>query len=994
MLALNLPLIATISMMSLLLACSSAAAQILPSKPETVTQDRAVSPVQSRTRLPDSVQKDLARLEADAKAERCAGLEPELVWNWYPGFDWSMAKRYGNDRELYDDGNGGKTGNGIIDLPNTKAYVTNMRSYSNEPSDACACKRQADGTCEAQFRVSLTTAGTKVADWRRVASSLREAREANQCPILNFPDRPNPAQFTFVIDGKTLPANDVNSVDVCLTEGHHPIQLDMTYGEETRTVTRQIEVIDHLIVNLGDSFGAGEGAPETNFRPKRMEHFAGWGSDNVYKAVDWTKHYIQQVPFFAQWADPGIEIPMTTRKIYAYTEIHEEKIKHGGNTFKIPGTDWEIKYDEREYPILFTKWDHVKYRANVSMPDWETIKSRFYDRGQPDGDALKILMDHHHAHRSSATGASQLALHLEHHDEKSSVTFVNLAASGATIGDGVIGPYRGVYELKFKGSMDDYIPQNDGVPGLRPQITELADMIGGRKVDHLYLSVGGNDAGFAQVIEVFLTAWNFESDKLDGNIQKMLAYLRNGKWDEADWNRAPSTGAWRPSLLSVAWNNTNKDSVVGLNGLRDGYQTVNDKLQTSLGARRFSGDITLIGYPNFTASARTDMSPKLQKRTLDGSALFYCDVHVKASEDPALPVNLDFDPHEFKQAQTRVLGALSATMRDALFRINSNNEKTGIPISWSLLDQGQRPAHHGICGYGQYDRFEFAEKYRAYTQTNQNDGTYLTNKVADRDGFAWYRTPQQGAATQRGMAITNTGLFHPNEFGYRHVGRRMMEELEFYGAEFTSPDYISLDQKELFNDRNDSLREAKLARYVNQDGVIAGDLDGSQDVEMFQIPVSVRRCEPMTVDIQTEVPAYKLTVWAFGPNGELVARTEGPSSSIKMLRQDDAPSVTLTPSPPITRSGESAALKAFQTAQNAQYEGRFCPPESYTAFDSKRRADTGLQLTFLAEHRDDIWVAISHADNLNFDPVTGRGDNRSEMDRDRVVFEGAIRLSE
>jgi hypothetical protein len=265
---LNPPLVAAISMLGFLLGSLPMAAQVLPSKSETVTQERSVSPLPSGTRLPESVQQDLARLEADAKAERCAGLEPELAWNWYPGFDWSMAKRYGNDRELYDDGKGGKIGNGIIDLPNTRAYVTNTQSYSNEPSDACACKRQPDGSCEAQFRVSLTTAGTKVADWRRVASSLRQAREDNQCPTLNFPDQPNPAQFTFVVDGKNLPANDVNSVDVCLTEGHHPIQLDMTYGDETRSVTRQIEVIDHLIVNLGDSYGAGEGAPETNYRPQ------------------------------------------------------------------------------------------------------------------------------------------------------------------------------------------------------------------------------------------------------------------------------------------------------------------------------------------------------------------------------------------------------------------------------------------------------------------------------------------------------------------------------------------------------------------------------------------------------------------------------------------------------------------------------------------------------------------------------------------------------
>ncbi|MEL6859905.1 MAG: hypothetical protein AAFO74_16070 [Pseudomonadota bacterium] len=959
------------AMLCLLFAASPLTAQVLPSKNETVTQTRQASPVPGSSRLPDSVQRDIARSAADAKAERCAQLEPELTWNWYPGFDWNMPKRYGNDRALYDDGNGGKTGNGIVDLPNTKAYITNSQSYSNEPSDACRCERQPDGTCEARFRVRLTTANVKSANWRRVASSLREARENNQCPALTFPDRPNPAQFTFFVDGQRLPVDDTNPVDVCLTEGHHPIRLDMSYDDTTRTVVRQIEIIDHLIVNLGDSFGAGEGAPETNFRPQLMEHFAGWGSDNVFKSVDWTKHYIQQVPFFAQWADPGIEIPMTTKKIYAYTEIHEEK----------------AKYDGQEYPLLFTKWDHVKYRADMTMPDWDAIKSRFYDRGQPANDDLKVLMDHHHAHRSSATGASQLALHLDYHDPKSSVTFVNLAASGATIQDGVIGPYRGVYELKSKTNMSAFVPEHNGVPGLRPQISELSDLIGDRKVDHLYLSVGGNDAGFAQVIEVFLTAWNFESDRLDANVQKMLTYLRNGKWDEADWTRMPGTGAIRPSLLSFAWQNANQDSVVGLDGLQAGYQTVNDTLQNLLGRRRFSGDVTLIGYPNFTASTRTDMSPKLNKRTLDDSELYYCDIHVKSGQDPALPVDLDFDPHEFKQAQTHVLGALSSTMRKAVMRINSKNNRDEVPINWSLLDQGQRPAHHGICGYGQYDRFEFAAEYRQYTARNLLNGSFLTNSVADKDGFAWYRTPQQGAATQRGMAITNTGLFHPNEFGYRHVGRRLLQELKFYGAEFTSSDFINADQASLFADPDDSLREASRVR----NNVIKGALVGSQDVQMYRIPVSTRRCVPMRVEFKSDASDNQLAIWAFGPNGELVATTSNRSAGIELIGQTTEMKRSQSTSVSFPQSRISPAGIALQRVQPPEHETKFCPAEAHTAYQTTRRTDEGLQLTFLAGHRDDIWIAVSHADNLKFDPVTGRGDNRENLDRDRIDFEGTIR---
>lgn len=961
-----------------LLGCSlSTHAQTDTLDTETVRQPKGMTQTQSGT---NEAALDAA---AELKARRCAALEQEMNARWHPGFDWSMPKRYGNDRALYDDGKGGLKGNGIIDLPNTSAYVSNNKSYSNDPADACTCKPQPDGTCAPRFRVDLTLDGTRQATWRRVPSSVQSQRERFSCPMIDITDAPDPAAMTWVVDERRFAAPDEGDTKVCLTEGHHPITLEMRYGEEMRSVTRYIEVIDHLIVNLGDSFGAGEGVPETNYRPELMQPLNG----DTYYAFDWSNSSESQIPFFAQWADPGIEIPMTRRSIKAYSDIFATK----------------ETYDGKEYPVPLTYEGDATHRAWVTMPDWEEIKRQFYKAGQPDNHPFKILMDHQHSHRSSATGASQLALHLEYWDPKSSVTFINLAASGAQMQIGMLNPYRGVFELKDRGNMGDFLPKHGNLPGLQPQIDHLADLIGERNIDHIYLSVGGNDAGFANVIEVFLQAWSFDDNKLDQNIIDMRNFLKDGHWHEADFG----------GLLGAGWDGANKDEVTGLTELNTDYRAVNDRFIAEVGTRRLAESITLIGYPNFTTSSKNRFDPAIDVELDDGRTAYYCDIKVRSGEDPMLhrhiseripgghepaapiiDVDLDFDPEEFKQASRIVLDELTSKMRSSVNELNTENRVKGVDTRWSFLEQGDEPKMHGICGGDYYNRFKFNENYNNYVSTNLEYGSFLTNSIADADGYAWYRTPQAAGAIQRGTPVINSGLFHPNEFGYRHVGRRMMEELEFYGAELTEDAFIdpASSRYTRFFDNDDSILEAGHKGIKIPGSDFEGRLAGSQDVAMFAVTMTGIRCTPTTFRLDVSDAGRDLVLTVFAANGEVLGSTSDfLRPEIKSTGAVTFANITQKSEQDVSVSTSSGRDK-FSTQTPSQtlvpvHQNKFCKPEAYVALDGKlREVNAASEVVLMSQHLNVVYVAVSHADNLKFDPVTGRGDNRSNMTRGSVSF--------
>ena len=87
------------------------------------------------------------------------------------------------------------------------------------------------------------------------------------------------------------------------------------------------------------------------------------------------------------------------------------------------------------------------------------------------------------AHRSFKSGYSLAARQIEDMDPHSTVTFINLSVSGAKIQDGLMQP-------------------QPNRPWMRKgQVGYLKELVGDNKIDVLLLSIGGNDIGFANILE-------------------------------------------------------------------------------------------------------------------------------------------------------------------------------------------------------------------------------------------------------------------------------------------------------------------------------------------------------------------------------------------------------------------------------------------------------------------------------------------------------------
>jgi lysophospholipase L1-like esterase len=94
-------------------------------------------------------------------------------------------------------------------------------------------------------------------------------------------------------------------------------------------------------------------------------------------------------------------------------------------------------------------------------------------------------------HRSIHSGPARAAQLIEEDDEQSSVTFVHLACSGATVPKGLLGGYQGIEP-----------PVNE--PPLEPQVSVLNRIEARQPVDAVLLSIGANDIHFGDIVRFCL----------------------------------------------------------------------------------------------------------------------------------------------------------------------------------------------------------------------------------------------------------------------------------------------------------------------------------------------------------------------------------------------------------------------------------------------------------------------------------------------------------
>jgi hypothetical protein len=211
------------------------------------------------------------------------------------------------------------------------------------------------------------------------------------------------------------------------------------------------------------------------------------------------------------------------------------------------------------------------------------------------------------AHRSIYSAPAQAAWLLEQNDPHTSVTFVSVASSGATTRHLLESQSRFDFEGHFVAG--DYLFEGDtSLPGQISQVralTRQGDSF--REIDRLFLSAGGNDAGFTEIIEGLL---------------------------KDDYSAFPSLPAKFSTLLAT-------------------YQNLDDVIESQLPVDR--QNIFLTGYPDPTSDASVTNTPlKMMDDVFDLAGV--------------LGIINDVSYREIQLARNYVLAPLNATLAQAALR--------------------------------------------------------------------------------------------------------------------------------------------------------------------------------------------------------------------------------------------------------------------------------------------------------------------------------------
>ncbi|MBM7112566.1 SGNH/GDSL hydrolase family protein [Archangium primigenium] len=167
-----------------------------------------------------------------------------------------------------------------------------------------------------------------------------------------------------------------------------------------------------------------------------------------------------------------------------------------------------------------------QYTQKVTIKDWLIVglgDSFGSGEGNPDlpGDYpndVPARWADARCHRSFKAPSALVAQRLETSDPHTSVTYVSLACSGANISrDGLKlnhpNPYQSWMGTLLEpdssagpilhlgsGLLGDYVGIEPAAPRLPAQVDRLKELVGGRRIDAMLLSAGGNDAGFGDVL--------------------------------------------------------------------------------------------------------------------------------------------------------------------------------------------------------------------------------------------------------------------------------------------------------------------------------------------------------------------------------------------------------------------------------------------------------------------------------------------------------------
>lgn len=144
----------------------------------------------------------------------------------------------------------------------------------------------------------------------------------------------------------------------------------------------------------------------------------------------------------------------------------------------------ELEVERADGSLLGFKTHEVVVQDFLIVSLGDSVASGEGNPDLPQASGLPERWQDQQCHRTALAGPAQAAIQLEQADSKTSVTFVHLACSGATIDEGLLGRHAGIE----RGRM------------LPPQVDEMRDLVGEREIDAVLVSIGANDVQFVSLI--------------------------------------------------------------------------------------------------------------------------------------------------------------------------------------------------------------------------------------------------------------------------------------------------------------------------------------------------------------------------------------------------------------------------------------------------------------------------------------------------------------
>jgi len=361
------------------------------------------------------------------------------------------------------------------------------------------------------------------------------------------------------------------------------------------------------------------------------------------------------------------------------------------------------------------------YASGEGNPERPGPEPLWADGGDPAVEAA-----HTAAHRSTVGWPARVALALERRDPGSSVTFVSVAASGASIERGVLGAQPDVAD--------------------RSQIDEVVRLVGDRPIDLLLVSVGGNDIGFSRIIEALVDADPlFDPICYRKDLENAWASAVDG-----DWSRTSGLAPGLPFGLECRTEYTGeRHPLAGLAGLPGEF----DRLAEAITRRLRVGRVVVTEYPDPTGGAGATC------REIVGDVFGVFGF-------------LEISRSEQEEGRRRVIEPLNSVVRDAAGR-----------HGWTFAGGiAERFADgHGYCaGWPDYrpPGTEAAPAPERSEEWYRNPGADIVLLPTDDPGASWYRTAEQSVLLQGpDLPYRTSGTLHPNELGHAAIAGAVLESL-------------------------------------------------------------------------------------------------------------------------------------------------------------------------------------------------------------------------